>query len=345
MRGSHREGIVLGKVSEIKSAEKKSNGTLDRLKKLLINSGALVALVLLCLFLSILSPDFLTVNNIMNIARQSSINGLVSAGMLLVILTAGTDLSVGSILAFSSALMGISVVHWGVNPLFSILLCLATGSLIGWINGLILTELHVPHPFISTMGSMNVFRGLTLIIMNATPISGMPKSVKFIGAEFIGIVPVSFMLLLIVYVIFHFLLKNTTIGRHIYAVGGNIEAARLSGIDVKKVLWLVYSFSGFMSALAGIVLAGRVDSVYPLAGTGYELDAIASVIIGGASFFGGIGSIWGTLVGVLIMGVLRNGLNLLNVSSNLQSVAIGLVIVAAVCVDVFRQRTLVKNNK
>ena len=162
----------MGKVSEIKSAEKKSNGTLDRLKKLLINSGALVALVLLCLFLSILSPDFLTVNNIMNIARQSSINGLVSAGMLLVILTAGTDLSVGSILAFSSALMGISVVHWGVNPLFSFYY-IATGSLIGWINGLYL-PLHPSSVYIHN-GEYERFRGLTLIIMNATPIWECPN--------------------------------------------------------------------------------------------------------------------------------------------------------------------------
>jgi ribose transport system permease protein len=316
----------------------------EKIKQLILGSGPLIALIFLCIILSILSRDFLTIDNIMNIARQSSINGLVASGMLLVILTAGIDLSVGSILAFSSAVLGIVFVNWKLGTLLAITLCVFTGFAIGLINGLMLTKLHLPHPFISTIGSMNVFRGLTLIAMNATPITGMPSLVKFLGSGFLGPIPISLILLLIVYTIFYLFLCHTTIGRHIYAIGGNTEAARLSGINVDKILCIVYSLSGIMSALGGIVLAGRVDSVYPLAGTGYELDAIASVIIGGASFFGGAGSIWGTLVGVLIMGVLRNGLNLLNVSTNLQTVAIGLVIIIAVCIDVFRQKTIVKIN-
>jgi ribose transport system permease protein len=196
----------------------------------------------------------------------------------------------------------------------------------------------MPHPFISTMAMMSVARGLVLILMNQTPISGMPRSIVFVGQGRVGLIPISFLLMICLYVLIHLCLNRTRIGRYIYAVGGNREASRVAGINVSRVLTIVYTFSGFMCILAGLVLAGRVNAVFPLAGTGSEFDTIAAVIIGGASFFGGVGTVWGTLGGVLIMGVLHNALNLLGVDSNLQQIAIGIVIVGAMYLDVIRRR-------
>ncbi|WP_047152676.1 ABC transporter permease [Aneurinibacillus tyrosinisolvens] len=301
--------------------------------------GALIGLISLCVILTIASEQFLTMNNIMNIARQSSINALLAIGMLLPILTAGIDLSVGSILGLAIMTMGIVVVNAGMNPFLGIVMCLAVGAFLGWMNGIMLTKLRLPHPFISTLGMMNVARGLALIVTAAAPIAGFPVMIQYLGNSFVGPIPISFLLVIAVYVAFHYLLTRTAIGRYIYAVGGNPEAARLSGINVDKVLVIVYTLSGLMAGLAGLVMVGRVNSAFPLAGIGYELDAIAACIIGGASFLGGVGTVWGTLIGALIIAVLRNGLNLLNVSADLQMALIGLVIIAAVYVDVIRQRS------
>jgi ribose transport system permease protein len=311
-------------------------------KDVLYNLGALLGLILLSGILTLLSPDFLTLNNLMNIARQSAINSLISVGMLLTLLTAGIDLSVGSILALATTSMAILIIKLNVSPFIGVMIGLLLGAFMGFLNGIMLTKLHLPHPFISTLGTMNIARGLALIITGASPVSGFPLSVQFLGAAFWGPLPVSFMLVIVVYIIFHFFLTRTTTGRYIYAVGGNPEAARLSGVPVERVLVIVYTLSGLMAGLAGLVLVGRVNAAYPLAGLGYELDAIAAAIIGGASFFGGVGTVWGTLVGALIMAVLRNGLNLLGVSAALQTVAIGAVIIGAVYVDVLRQRAITK---
>ncbi|MDQ0243564.1 ribose transport system permease protein [Bacillus fengqiuensis] len=300
--------------------------------------GALIGLVLLSVILTVLSDKFLTVNNVMNIARQSSINAILALGMLLPILTAGIDLSVGSILAIAIMLMGVVTVNMGMSPFIGILVCLLVGAFFGWLNGIMLTKLRLPHPFISTLGTMNIARGLALIITAAAPIAGFPYMIQFLGREFVGPIPVSFLLVIAMYVIFHIFLTRTQTGRYIYAIGGNKEAAHLSGINVNRVLVIVYTISGFMAGLAGLVMVGRVNSAFPLAGLSYELDAIAAVIIGGASFFGGVGTVWGTLIGAMIIAVLRNGLNLLNVSADFQMTVIGLVIIAAVYVDVLRQR-------
>ncbi|WP_338825730.1 Ribose import permease protein RbsC [Moorella thermoacetica] len=314
-------------------------------KDWLYNLGALFGLVLLSGVFTVLSPDFLTLNNLMNIARQSAINSLVSVGMLLPILTAGIDLSVGSVLALATTTMAILIIKLHVNPFIGVMVGLLLGAFLGFVNGILLTKLHLPHPFISTLGTMNIARGLALIITGASPVSGFPVSVQFLGAAFWGPMPVSFILVIAVYIIFHFFLTRTTTGRYIYAVGGNPEASRLSGVPVEKVLIIVYTLSGLMASLAGLVLVGRVNAAYPLAGLGYEMDAIAAVIIGGASFFGGVGTVWGTLVGALIMGVLRNGLNILGVSADLQTVAIGAVVIGAVYVDVLRQRAITKSRR
>jgi ribose transport system permease protein len=319
-------------------AENKSFG--EKIRKNLYSFGIVLSLLLLCLILTILSPRFLTVDNLMNVASQASVNAIVSIGLFLAILTSGIDLSVGSILALSTMGMGILAVKLGFNPVLSLILCLVFGALLGLINGLMLTKLRLPHPFISTMGMKQMARGIALAITAAQPISGFHPSITFFGSARAGPIPVSFFLVAVLYIGMYLFLSRTAMGRYIYAVGGNKEASRLSGINVSGVLNLVYAISGFMAAMAGIVLVGRVDSAYPLAGTDYESDAIAAVIIGGASFFGGVGKIGNTIVGVLIIAVLRNGLNLLNVNSALQTFTIGAVIIVAVFIDVLRQQVM-----
>lgn len=300
--------------------------------------GSLLALILLMVALSILSDKFFTLNNMMNIARQSSINALLAIGMLLPILTAGIDLSVGSILAVSIMIMGIVSVNLQMGTVAGIVTCLVVGAGFGLINGLLLTKLRLPHPFIATLGTMNIARGIALIVTAAAPIAGFTYGIQFLGNAFLGVIPISFLLVIVVYIIFHIFLTRTQTGRYIYAIGGNKEAARLSGINVDRVLIIVYTLSGLMAGLAGLIMVGRVNSAFPLAGMSYELDAIAAVIIGGASFLGGVGTVGGTLIGALIIAILRNGLNLLNVSADFQMAIIGLVIIAAVYVDVLRKR-------
>lgn len=327
---------------EIKTSERFQLSEEKSFKNIVSKFGSLLGLLLLSGALALSTDHFLTLDNLMNIARQSAINSLISVGMLLTILTAGIDLSVGSILALSTMIMGVATVNWGLPPLVSVLAGILTGTALGFTNGLLLTKLKLPHPFISTLGTKNIARGLALIITGATPISGFPGSIQYIGSSFIGPVPVSFILVILVFVLFSVFLNRTAQGRYIYAVGGNLEAAKLSGINVDKTLTLVYTISGTMAAIAGLVLVGRVNAAFPLAGLDYDLDAIAAVIIGGASFMGGQGTVWGTLIGAMIMAVLRNGLNLLGVSADLQTVAIGLVIIGAVYVDVLRRRALKK---
>lgn len=304
--------------------------------------GALFGLLILVIFLSITSNVFLTVDNLSNVARQATVNALLALGLLLAIITAGIDLSVGSVLAVSMCSLAILAIKWGINPFIAMLASVAIGAFIGMLNGLLLTKLHLPHPFIATLGTMNVARGLALIITDASPISGFDRAgapqVLFLGAGSLGPVPVAFLVIIIAYIIFHIMLTNTSLGRHIFAVGGNTNAARLSGINVDKTLIWVYAISGLMAGLAALMLAGRTNSGFPNAGAGYELDAIAAVIIGGASFSGGSGTVSGTAIGVLLIAVLRNGLVLLNVPTTWQTVAIGIVIIGAVYVDVLRHR-------
>lgn len=304
--------------------------------------GALIGLLVLVIFLSITSDVFMTGSNLQNIARQATVNAFLAIGLLLAIITGGIDLSVGSILAVAMCSMAILAVKMGVNPYLSMIICILVGVLIGWVNGILLTKLHLPHPFIATLGTMNIARGLALIMTGASPISGFDRAgspqILYLGAGSVGPIPVAFIAVVIVYIIFHIILTHTSLGRHIYAVGGNTAAARLSGINVDKTLVIVYSLSGLMAGLAALMLAGRTNSGFPNAGSGYELDAIAAVIIGGASFSGGSGSIGGTAIGVLLIAVLRNGLVLLNVPTEWQTVAIGLVIIGAVSIDVLRQR-------
>ena len=306
--------------------------------------GLLLALAVMIIILSFSSTYFLTVDNLLNIFRQSSVNALLALGQLLVIITAGIDLSVGSILGICAVIVAM-LLKAGWPLVLSIVGCFAVGAAVGWLNGAMLTKLKLPHPFISTLATMNVARGLALIISGGYPISDLPDSFRIWGASSISIVPISVLIVLIVYIIFHFFLRKTVAGRDIYAIGGNKQAAFYSGIPTNLRLVMVYTLSGMLAALAAIILASRMNSGFPLAGMGAELDSIAAVIIGGASFFGGVGSVWGTLIGALLMGILRNGLNLLNVSSYWQTVVIGAVIVWAVYMDVLRQRVMRKRGQ
>jgi ribose transport system permease protein len=299
--------------------------------------GPWLALIILCAVLAGASDRFLTGDNLLNILRQSSVNTLVSLGQLAVIITAGIDLSVGSILGLCCVLVAL-LIRAGVPPLLAVIAVIAIGTLLGAINGLLLTKLHLPHPFIPTLGMMNVARGLALVISGGFPISELPLGFRFWGAGSVGWLPVPIIVVVLFCGAFYVFLGRTTAGRDVYAIGGNPPAARLSGVPVDARLILVYALSGLTAAAGAVVLAGRMNSGFPLAGVGLELDSIAAVVIGGASFLGGVGTVSGTLAGALIMGVLRNGLNLLNVSAAWQTIVIGIVIVAAVWVDVLRQR-------
>ena len=309
--------------------------------------GVVVAMMVL---LTISQPEyFLTVPNLMNILKQVAMNALLSLGMFLVILTAGIDLSVGSVMALAMVTLAVANAAGLPWPIV-ILIGPAVGMCAGLVNGLGLTLLSLPHPFIMTLGTLNVARGLTNLVSGGAPISGLAYPVRFLGSAqiampFLGAgaaLPVSAIVVVTCYLGVAFFLNRTDVGRHIYAIGGNPQAARVSGISVNGVLTLVYTLAGFFAGLAGLLLAGRTNSGFPNAGIGAELDAIAAVIIGGASFFGGRGTVLGVFAGVLIMGLLRNGLNLNNVSVFWQQVLIGLVIILAVYMDVLRRRAAVR---
>lgn len=304
--------------------------------------GVVLILVGMAVVLTILEPRYFpTYQNLSNIARQSSVNAMLSLGQFLAIVTAGIDLSVGSVMALSMVTLAVAA-HAGLPWYLVILIAPAVGAAIGLLNGLGLTKLRLPHPFIVTLGTLNIARGLTNLVSRGVPISGLPPEVRVLGFGNIAVggvkVPIIFLVVGIFYFGFWVFLQHTRTGRHIYAIGGNPEAARVSGINIDRTLTLVYVLAGTLAGMGGLLLAGRTNSGYPNAGLGAELDAIAAVIIGGASFFGGRGTVLGVLAGAVIMGMLRNGLNLLSVSVFWQQVVIGLVIIVAVYGDVLRRR-------
>lgn len=307
----------------------------------------LIFLVVLMLIFSILEPNFLNPTNLFNVMRQISITGLIALGMTFVILTAGIDLSVGSVLAVSG-MVAAAVAKGslgntlslgedeavGYGPYAAMAASIAIGTLCGFIQGYAITWLKVP-PFVVTLGGLSVFRGLTLWFSNGGPISGFESDYRWWGQGMIGPVPVPVLIFIAAAILCHIVLRHSRYGRHVYAVGGNPEAARLSGLAVDRVILSVYMIVGFFAGLAGFVLSARLNSSEAVAGIGYELTVIASVVIGGTSLFGGAGSIAGTVVGATLIGVLVNGLVLNNVSSYIQSVVIGLIIITAVAFDRF----------
>lgn len=293
--------------------------------------GTLLGLIVLVIILWILTPYFLTISNLLNIAQQTAINAIIAVGMTFVIITAGIDLSVGSILAFSGVVLA-SVLHTDLPAPIAIIIGLAVGLCCGLVNGLLITFGRLP-PFISTLGMMSVARGAALLYSNGRPISGFSPSFRFLATGELLHIPMPVIIMIFVYFIAHFVLTKTKLGRYTYAIGGNEEAALLSGVSVKFNKAAVYGICGMLSGLAAVILTARLNSAQPIAGIMYELDAIAATVIGGTSLMGGEGTIVGTLIGAFIMGVLRNGLNLLGVSSFIQQIVIGSVIIIAVLVD------------
>jgi ribose transport system permease protein len=298
--------------------------------------GTLSGLLGLCVVLWALTPHFLTVSNLLNVAEQAAIIAIVATGMTFVIITGGIDLSVGSVLAFAGVVMA-STLHAEVPLPVALAVALGTGLFCGLVNGALITVGRLP-PFIATLGMMSVARGTALMFTEGRPVSGFSGGFRSLATgELLGI-PVSVVIMVGVYVVAHFVLTRTKLGRYTYAIGGNEEAALLSGVNVKLYKAAVYGISGMLSGLAAVLLTARLNSAQPIAGMMYELDAIAATVIGGTSLLGGEGTVVGTLIGALIMAVLRNGLNLLGVSSFIQQVVIGSVIIAAVLVDMWLKR-------
>ena len=306
----------------------------------------LLFLVVLMAVFAAAEPRFLSPINLFNVMRQVSITGLLAVGMTFVILTAGIDLSVGSLLAFAGLVAAV-VAKGGLDNRFTVseggvgygwglaaLAAAAVGLAGGWLQGLAITRLKVP-PFVVTLGGMSAFRGAALLFAAGGPVSGFQSSFTWWGQGKIGPVPVPVIIFLMAALIAHIVLRYTRYGRQIYAVGGNPEAARLSGLNVNRVIASVYMIMGFFAGLGAFVLAARLNSAEAVAGTGYELTVIASVVIGGTSLFGGAGTIFGTVIGSILIGVLLNGLVLMNVSSYIQQIIIGVIIVLAVAFDTF----------
>jgi ribose/xylose/arabinose/galactoside ABC-type transport system permease subunit len=298
--------------------------------------GLIIAFLIMIFAISMLSDRFLTLSNTLNVLRQSSINGIIAVGMTMVILTAGIDLSVGSILGLTAVITA-DLLHSGIPVFFAVLLGLLLGIVIGMVNGLLISRIKIP-PFIATLGIMTLVRGLAFTYTQGKPITGLNEGFRFIGTGMIGPIPLPVVIAALIFFLGYLFLKRSRHGENIYALGNNETAAKFSGISVKRYTTLVYAVSGFLSALAGMILVGRLDSAQPIIGQGYEFDAIAAVVVGGTSFTGGHGSIWGTLIGVLIIAVINNGLNLLDVSSFYEQVVKGVVIAVALLLHRFAQK-------
>ncbi|MDE6406303.1 MAG: ribose ABC transporter permease [Lachnospiraceae bacterium] len=304
------------------------------------NIGIIIALFAMCLFLVIFPTTrstFLTQKNVFNILRQNASNLFLATGMTMVIILGGIDLSVGSVIALSGCVAAGCVVNLGLPEIVGFAVAIGIGALVGMANGLVICKTNIP-PFIVTLASMNITKGIALVYTQGAPIRCMTDAFKFPGAGYVGPIPTPVILMLIIFVIAVLLVNRTHFGRHIYAVGGNAQAASFSGINVSKVKFWVHTFTGIMAGIAGVVVASRLYSGQPTAGDGAEMDAIAAVVVGGTSMSGGSGRLGGTLIGVLIIGVLNNGLNLMGVDSNWQYIVKGFVILLAVYVDFLRNR-------
>ncbi|MEM1399031.1 MAG: ABC transporter permease [Pseudomonadota bacterium] len=313
-------------------------------------NSAPLFLILLIIVFAVLEPRFMHPLNLLNVMRQVSISGLIAIGMTFVILTAGIDLSVGSLVALSG-LVGAYVAKGGLadrfavgtsvdagNPvIFAFLAAVAVGMLCGALQGLAITRLRVP-PFVVTLGGLTAFRGAALLFSGGGPISGFSPAYNWWGQGRIGDIPVPVIIFIVAAVIAHIVLRHTRFGLHVYAVGGDAASAEENGVPVRRVTMLVYVIVGFMAGLASFLLSARLSSAEAVAGLGLELDVIAAVVIGGTSLFGGVGGVFGTVMGALLIGVLRNGLVLMNVSSFIQQILIGLILVAAVAFDQYAAR-------
>ena len=304
------------------------NRNLDKLRPI-------IGLIIFSVIISILNPRFLTMGNLLNVFRQTSINAIIAAGMTFVILSAGIDLSVGSILGFSGA-VGAKMLASGYNIWLSLLVAIVIGAVAGIVNGIIITRGKV-QPFIATLAIMILLRGATMVFTSGRPIPVSGEHIsgvfRWIGTGVVLGIPVPIAIMIIVFIVCYYILNHTQYGRHLYAVGGNEEASLLSGVNTAKIKILAYIASGILAAIAGIIVTSRLSSAQPTSGEGYELDAIAAVVLGGTSLVGGQGTIIGTIIGALIIGILNNALNLMDVQSYYQMIAKAIVIIVAVLLD------------
>lgn len=317
------------------------------LKNKLVKFQSIIALLIMCIALAFLSDRFLTADNTWNVMRQISVNMIISVGMTLVILAGGIDLSVGSILALAGAVTAIMLkfgaefmdmnLYVGFTLVGALLGGTLVGAFLGWFNGFTITKFKVP-PFVATLAMLTIARGLTMLLTGGFPITGFSSNMAFIGTGWFLGIPMPVWISALVVIAAVIMTNKTKLGRHIYAIGGNETAAKLSGLKIKKIKMIVYSIAGACAAVGGIIVTSRLDSAQPNAGMGFELDSIAAVVIGGTSLSGGKGTIMGTVQGALIIGILNNGLVLLNVSPFWQQVVKGLVILLAVIIEKFNSK-------
>ncbi len=311
----------------------------DRLNEIVSQLAAAAGLIVVFVALSFASPYFLTSNNLFNVCVQISVVAILAVGQTMVILTAGIDLSVGSVAGLSGVVGSMAMSNWGMPMTLGIVVGILVGGLAGTGNGLLVTRAGLP-PFIATLGMMGVARGLTFIVSGAVAIYGLPDSFRKLGEGEIGPIPLPLLYLVVIAIGGHLVLSRTRLGRYTYAIGSNQDAARLSGIPINRVLVSVYVISGALAGFGGMIAASRVHSGQPNYGIGLELDVIAACVIGGASLFGGRGTIGGTLIGAFLMGVIRDGAVLLNITQYYQQVVIGVIIWVAVWWDQLRRRRL-----
>jgi len=311
----------------------------------IIRNRAIYAfLAVMVIFFTIMNGNFMTTNNLLNVVKQVSIYGIASVGMTYVILLGGIDLSIGSLISFVNIAAAYLMVNTGWNPWLAIILSLMVSTVIGFANGWIIAEIKIP-PLIVTFASQTIFSGLAYIICNGRPISRFSASFLKIGQGHLGVVPIPIIIMVVCFAIGAFILNKTYFGRYFYALGGNEEAAELSGISVKKIKYLVYSLSGLFAGIAGIVMLARANTGQPNAGLGYEFDVITCVVLGGVSVNGGSGKISNVVAGVLIIGVLSNGMILMDISSYMQMVIKGIILLLAVGSDCIQQAGLLKAKK
>ena len=298
------------------------------------NREIALALLISCIVFSLFDIRFLSSRNIYNIFQQFSCHALLSLGMFFVILIGGIDLSVGSIMALSIVIMGKYVIGNGGNPYIGIILCMLSGSFLGFLNGLLLTKLNISHPFVVTLGTQNAYRSACFLLTSSVAIANFPSEIVFWGGRSIfAYMPISTLVVLITYILFSLFLRFSIWGRQMYAVGGNEYVAQMSGVDVKLIKIISFTISGFLSGIAGLILVGRVNAAYPLAGLFWETEAITAVIIGGTSFSGGNGNPLNVLLGALFIAVIRNGLIILNIASEWQLVIMGISIIISVYME------------
>ncbi len=310
---------------------------LSSLKAVLERLAPLLFLVLISVFLTIASDNFLTVQNILTVLLQISVIGIVAIGQTMVMITAGIDLSVGSVVALSGVVASLLIASFGLPLLPALVAGIGAGALCGVINGVLVTSVRIP-PFIATLATMSVARGTALVITGGVAVYNLPESYAWLGNGKILQIPVPVLFLVLVAVIFGLVLNKTTLGRHAFAIGSNLETARMSGVSVSKELVKVYTICGALAGFGGIILSSRIVTGQPTAGQMYELDAIAACVIGGTSLFGGVGTVAGAVIGAGLMGLIRNGANLLNVSAFWQQIVIGIIIAIAVAWDQYRRR-------